>query len=131
MTNMEIWTSQEQQMEQRPAATLVAFASLLALPSWELEQAKHEELTNNPALELAESDICPRCGNLRLDGVCYFCLEEARFDLEEEQRHGVEASYNEEDFDLFSIVAAPRTLPEEMTELVHAALPNDDLFIAD
>jgi len=99
MTNMDLWTNQEQQMEQRPAATLVAFASLLALPSWELEQAMHQELANNPALELSEADICPRCGNMRNDGVCYFCLEQERFDLEEEPQRGVEPVYNEEDFD--------------------------------
>ena len=131
MTNMDLWTNQEQQMEQRPAATLVAFASLLALPSWELEQAMHQELANNPALELSEADICPRCGNMRNDGVCYFCLEQERFDLEEEPQRGVEPVYNEEDFDLFSIVAAPRTLAEEMTELAHPAVATEDVFIAD
>lgn len=130
MTNMELWVNQEQQMEQRPAATLVAFASLLALPSWELEQVMHQELANNPALELAEADICPRCGNMRNDGVCYFCLDEDRFDLESEQAHGGEVAVDE-DFDLFSVVAAPRTLAEDMTELAHAAMSKNDYFIAE
>ncbi len=130
MTNMELYTNQEQQMEQRPAATLVAFASLLALPSWELEQVMHQELANNPALELSEADICPRCGNMRNDGICYFCLDEERFDLDGERTRSIE-SIPDEDFDLFSVVAAPRTLAEEMTELVHAALPKEDHFIAE
>src|SRR5258706_4327774 len=91
----------------------------------------HQELANNPALELSEADICPRCGNMRNDGVCYFCLEQERFDLEEEPQRGVEPVYNEEDFDLFSIVAAPRTLAEEMTELAHPAVATEDVFIAD
>src|SRR5258708_36239306 len=85
MTDMELWMNQEQQMEQRPAATLVAFASLLALPSMELEQVVHQELANNPALELVEADVCPRCGNMRNDGICYFCLEDERYNLESEQ----------------------------------------------
>src|SRR6266849_11121600 len=99
MTNMELWVNQEQQMEQLPAATLVEVASLLALPSWELEQVMHQELANNPALELSEADICPRCGNMRNDGVCYFCLDQDRFDLDEEQYRASEPTYNEEDFD--------------------------------
>jgi RNA polymerase sigma-54 factor len=132
MSNMELWTNTEQQMEQRPAATLVAFASLLALPSWELEQAMHQEIANNPALELVESDVCPRCGNSRNDGVCYFCLEQERFDFEGEQSYAAsEPVVTDEEFDLFSIVAAPRTLAEELTELAHAALAREDHFIAD
>src|SRR4051812_36623228 len=131
MTNMEIWTNQEQQMEQRPAATLVAFASLLALPSWELEQAMHQELASNPALELTESDICPRCGNPRNDGICYFCLDQDRYDLDIERQRSAEISTIDEEFDLFNIVAAPRTLSEEMTELAHAAIPKEDHFIAE
>jgi RNA polymerase sigma-54 factor len=131
MTNMELWTNQEQQMEQRPAATLVAFASLLALPSWELEQAMHQELASNPALELSESDICPRCGNLRNDGICYFCLEQDRYDMDIERQRSAEINTMDEEFDLFNIVAAPRTLSEEMTELAHAALPKEDHFIAE
>jgi RNA polymerase sigma-54 factor len=130
MVNMEFWTTQEERMEQRPAATLIAFASLLALPSIELEQTMRQELAQNPALELSEADICPRCGNLRNDGICYFCLEAERFEMEGEIQHGAEP-IADEDFDLFSIVAAPRTLAEEMTELGHAALPKDDHFIAD
>src|SRR5690349_19823503 len=122
MTNMELWTNQEQQMEQRPAATLVAFAFLLALPSWELEQTMHQELASNPALELSESDICPRCGNPRNDSICYFCLDQERFTLEREQFRGVDAGSAEDEFDLFSIVAAPRSLSEEMSEMAHAAI---------
>lgn len=128
---MDMWIGQDQQMEQRPAATLVTFASLLALPSWQLEQAMYEELSQNPALELQEADVCPRCGNMRNDGICYFCLDQDRLDPEE-AFHNMEAGRPlEEDFDLFSIVAAPRTLAEELTELAHTALPKEDHFIAD
>ncbi len=131
MSNLEMWTNQEQQMEQRPAATLVAFAALLALPSWELEQTMHQELASNPALELAEADVCPRCGNPRNDGICYFCLDEERFDYEGERQRNAESVPLDEDFDLFSIVAAPRSLAEDLTELTHIAINKDDQFIAD
>jgi RNA polymerase sigma-54 factor len=131
MASLELWANQEQQMSQRPAATLVAFASLLALPSWELEQTMHQELVNNPALELAEADTCPRCGSPRNDGICYQCLDEERFDYEGERQRSAESTPLDEDFDLFGIVAAPRTLAEELTELAHIALDKDDLFIAD
>src|SRR5258708_14926740 len=131
MTDMDLWMNQEQQMEQRPAATLVAFASLLALPSMELEQVVHQELANNPALELVEADVCTCCGNMRNDGICYFCLEDERYNLESEQSITSLDSMPDEDFDLFSIVAAPRTLAEELTEIAHAALPKDDHFIVD
>src|SRR5258708_34198180 len=125
MSNLEMWTNQEQQMEQRPAATLVAFAALLALPSWELEQTMHQELASNPALELAEADVCPRCGNPRNDGICYFCLDEERFDYEGERQRSTEMVPLDEDFDLLSIVPAPRSLPEDLTELTHIALTKD------
>ncbi len=128
---MDMWMGQDQQMEQRPAATLVTFASLLALPSWQLEQTMYEELAQNPALELQEADVCPRCGNLRNDGVCYFCLEQDRIDPEDGFRNMESGSIQDEDFDLFSVVAAPRTLAEELTEMTHAALPKEDYFIAE
>src|SRR5690349_1932313 len=126
MANMELEMNVEQQMEQRPSATLIMFASLLALSSVELEQTMRTELIDNPALELVEVDICPRCGNACNEGVCYFCL-----DQESPRSNESSGSIHDDEFDLFSIVVAPRTLAEELTELAHTAIPKEDHFIAE
>ncbi len=131
MLEMELNITQELVMDQRPSATLVMFAHLLALPNWELEQAMNMELTNNPALELSEVDMCPHCGNIRTDGVCFSCLERNNSPLENRPNDDRGQDSDKEDFDLFSFVAAPRTLAEELTELAHITLPKRDQFIAE
>jgi RNA polymerase sigma-54 factor len=90
-------------------------------------------LINNPALELVEADICSRCGNARNDDVCYFCLDQERSDFDQESTLNSRASRsaNDEEFDMFSIVVAPRTLAEELTELAHTAVAKQDHFIAE
>src|SRR5258708_36581631 len=91
----------------------------------------NQELARNPALELDEADVCPRWGNTRNDGICYFCIDEERYDYEGERQRSAESVPLDEDFDLFSIVAAPRSLAEELTEVTHIAINKDDQFIAD
>src|ERR1041385_902036 len=133
MVNMQLDMNMEQQMEQRPSATLIMFASLLALSSLELEQTMRTELIDNPALELVEADICARCGNARNDGVCYFCLDQERSDYDRGSPLDSNTGpvTNDEEYDLFSMVVAPRTLAEELTELAHTALPKENHFIAE
>jgi RNA polymerase sigma-54 factor len=130
MANMEFSMQLTQRMEQRPTPSLIMFAALLALPNLELEQTMRLELTDNPALEMIELDICLRCSSARNDGVCYFCLEQAQQGTDRESLDNRTAN-NDDVFDLFSVVAAPRTLAEDLTELAHLAIPNADHFIAE
>src|SRR5260221_5775372 len=49
-------------MELQPWPQLITFAELLQLPALELEQRIERELAFNPALEQAETQVCPMCG---------------------------------------------------------------------
>ena len=49
-------------MELQPWPQLITFAELLQLPALELEQRIERELAFNPALERAETQVCPMCG---------------------------------------------------------------------
>ena len=55
-----------------PAASLVAYAQLLALPGAELEQTVAAELAQNPALLRDEAPACRACG-MPTDPPCPYC----------------------------------------------------------
>ena len=60
---------------QRPTVTpqLVMARTLLQLSSTELEQAISQELAENPALELIETQRCPKCGSPLRNAACPSC----------------------------------------------------------
>jgi RNA polymerase sigma-54 factor len=55
-----------------PTPALVAYATLLALPGAELEQAVADELAHNPALIQEEAPSCGTCG-MPTDPPCPYC----------------------------------------------------------
>lgn len=121
-------TDQQQQMEQRPSPTLVTFTQLLALSSQELQQAIHQELSENPALEFVErDDHCLRCGEPLIAGVCPRCEGLGDEDWEPE---GPVKEYDD-DFDPLNFTAAQMSLEESLRTELHMALPSEDHFIAD
>ncbi len=109
--------------EQHPSPTLLAYTRLLELPAWQLEQTIQFEVSQNPALELSEQDICKRCGSVRENGICFFCLER----MQDYSRDSFPTSYksdsDDEDFDMFAIVAAPRSMADVLLEDVRMLLP--------
>jgi len=111
--------------EQHPSPTLLAYTRLLELPAWKLEQTIQYEVSQNPALELTEQDTCKRCGSVREDGICFYCLERAQ-EYNRSLLYQSERAHNDdEDFDVFAVVAAPRPLNDMLLEDVRIILPSD------
>lgn len=110
-------------LEQHPSPTLLAYTRLLEMPAWQLEQTIQFEVSQNPALELSEQDICKRCGSIRENGICFHCLER----MQDYSRALFPTSYSsntdDEDFDMFAIVAAPRSMIEVLLEDTRLLLP--------
>lgn len=127
---MQFTMDAEQSMRvlQRPSPTLVAFTQILALSTYGLQQAIHNEIESNPALDLTEADVCMHCGSDLVRGLCPECM---RRDAEDERLLSAERPLGvDESFDLLSVVAAPRSLGEALLADLEAAVPESDRAIA-
>ena len=60
--------------QQRSAPWLIAANTILALSSADLACLLAEEVAQNPALELDERPLCPRCGQPLSGGSCSDCI---------------------------------------------------------
>ncbi|HXH96323.1 MAG TPA: hypothetical protein VNH40_03850, partial [Gaiellaceae bacterium] len=78
-----VQTGVELRFGMRPAPSLVAYATLLALAAHDLEQVVDRELELNPALERVEPERCTRCGGLLLASGCPAC---SRLRLSEDRK---------------------------------------------
>ncbi|HYN88220.1 MAG TPA: hypothetical protein VER55_06810 [Ardenticatenaceae bacterium] len=117
-----------QDMEQRPSPTLVTFTQLLALSSQELQYAIQQEIAENPALDLLDTDDhCVRCGEALIGPACPRC---DGLGDEDWQPESAVREYDD-DFDPFNFTAAQITLEESLMGELRAALPAEDHFIAD
>jgi RNA polymerase sigma-54 factor len=125
---MNIDPVQYQRQDQRPSPTLVTFTQILALSSYELQQAIHQELSENPALELIENeDNCFRCGDRLVVGICPRCDGLGDDDWQET----MPAQNYDEDFDPFTLIASQMSLAEALMQELVTVLPQEDYFIAD
>ncbi len=70
---MDLSLGQRMGTEQRIAPKMLAFYNLLAMNAAELEQAIADELSLNPALELASEAECPSCGAVLRGSTCHAC----------------------------------------------------------
>lgn len=130
--NLDASQYQEQYLEQqqRPSPTLVTFTQILALSSYELQQAIQEEISENPALELVDSDDnCLRCGERLIVGVCPNC-DGLRGDDDWTSEGRIEHDYDD-DFDPFTLIAAQMTLSEALMRELVTMLDKEDYFIAE
>lgn len=64
---MELTQQEFQEMRQGVSPRMVQASSILAMSSTDLLQAINQEATENPALEVEEVSVCPRCGD-KLEG---------------------------------------------------------------
>jgi len=119
---------QNHEMEMRPSPGLITFARLLTLPAWELEQTIQEEIQGNPALEMAEPEVCAVCGAPLVDGVCYECLRRDAEILDREER--TRQQEVDEEFDPLTLIAGQVNLGEELLQEVGTQIPEEDLPIA-
>lgn len=126
--NLDTGQYQFDRMEQRPSPTLVTFTQILALSSHELQQAIHQEISENPALELLDNDdTCMRCGERLFNGTCPRCDGMGDDDW---QSPGQSQEYDE-DFDPFTLIANQMSLSEALMYELVAILPKEDYFIAE
>jgi RNA polymerase sigma-54 factor len=127
--SMSMGMSYGQRMEMRPSPSLIAFTQILQLSGLELQQAIQQAVSENPALELVETDLCPACGDPLVEGgICLRCRRGE--DLAGAAARALVEPDEDEELDLFARVADQMTLYEHMVSELAAVLDEDDLALA-
>lgn len=133
---MELVQQESHEMRQTVSPRMVQASSILAMSSTDLQQAINQEADENPALEVEEVSVCPRCGDKLEGSICLTCGEgTAERDpteqfLEEEASRQV-SQLDDEDFDPLSVVATEISLPERLLQDLGQQLPSDEMPIAE
>lgn len=149
-TRLDLSYGMNAEQTMRVSPSLVAVNQILALSSQELQQEIRKELENNPALELTEHPVCPNCGDVIKGRVCQRCLTEnpsSVINSNSDYRNRGDDSYgddyylpeesysgngnHDEEFDPITIVAAEMPLSERILMELTAALPEEDMPIAE
>ena len=128
---------------QKVSPRLVAANYILELSSQELQQQISTELSENPALELVETPTCRVCGTELQGSICPRCIQRQKIgssstygpeghtspydDVPEGRNRGPD----DEDFDPLTRVASEQTLAEKLLMDMGAALPDEDMPIAE
>jgi RNA polymerase sigma-54 factor len=120
---------------------LVAANYILELSSQELQQQIATELNDNPALELVEMPTCRVCGTELQGSICPRCIQRQKGSSSAStygpDGHGYEEgdsryrSQDDEEFDPLTRVASEQTLSEKLLMDMGAALPDEDMPIAE
>ena len=134
MTDMQMMMGMgmQVQMQMKASPALIALNNMLILSTLELQQMIQQELEENPALELVESEeaVCQRCGRPLTGPTCIACLQEDMRMMESE-REDFSLPADDDEFDPLMLVAAPPTLSDNLVRDLHASLPKEEHFIAD
>src|SRR5947207_6628498 len=121
---------------------LVAANYILELSSQELQQAISNELADNPALELVDVPTCRVCGTELQGSICPRCIQRQKSGSSalssdahnyhyEDGADGRNRSPDDEEFDPLTRVASEQTLAEKLLMDMGAALPDEDMTIAE
>jgi RNA polymerase sigma-54 factor len=134
--------SQNQTLKVSPR--LVAANYILELSSQELQQQIATELNDNPALELVEIPTCRVCGTELQGSICPRCIQrqkgsassstygsEGRGYGYDEAGDSRSRATDDEEFDPLTRVASEQTLAEKLLMDMGAALPEEDMPIAE
>src|SRR5215212_10092558 len=133
--------SQNQTLKVSPR--LVAANYILELSSQELQQQIATELSENPALELVEIPTCRVCGTELQGSICPRCIQRQKVGSSSTYTNdGHSYSYDDgndarnrapddEDFDPLTRVASEQTLAERLLMEMGAALPDEDMSVAE
>jgi RNA polymerase sigma-54 factor len=132
MMDMSMGMEMAPQMQMKASPALIALNNMLILSTLELQQMIQNELEENPALEVTESDedLCSRCGRPIVSGACMYCLQEDMRILDAE-RDDYTGPIDEDEFDPLMLVATPPSLTESLIRDLRASLPHEDHFIAE
>lgn len=118
-----------QHMDMRPSPSLIQFTEILQLSGLEMQAAIRQAVDQNPALELAEVDTCPACGDPLLpDGTCLRCARGE--DLAGAATREL-AEAEEDDPDPLSRVADQMGLAEQVLAELASLLEAEDLPLAE
>ncbi|MCE7938554.1 RNA polymerase sigma-54 factor [bacterium] len=154
--SMHMGMGQGQRMDMRPSPSLIQFTEILQLSGVELQNVIEQAVADNPALELAEVDLCPVCGAaLMADGWCLQCRQRERMDgacpvcgnrltdgiclrcrrgdelVEDAARALVEPEDERDQFDFLLSIADQRGLHEHLLEELRMVLDAADMPIAE
>jgi RNA polymerase sigma-54 factor len=123
---------------------LVAANYILELSSQELQQQIATELSENPALELVEIPTCRVCGTELQGSICPRCIQHQKgsgsaslgpdsrsYNYEDGGGDSRNRTPDDEDFDPLTRVASEQTLAEKLLMEMGAALPEEDMPIAE
>lgn len=123
---------------------LVAANYILELSSQELQQQISTELSENPALELVEIPTCRVCGTELQGSICPRCIQHQKvgsastygtennsYSTEDGGGDSRARSGDDEEFDPLTRVASEQTLGEKLLMDMGAALPDEDMVIAE
>jgi RNA polymerase sigma-54 factor len=123
---------------------LVAANYILELSSQELQQQIATELSENPALELVEIPTCRVCGTELQGSICPRCIQHQKsgsasaygsdgrsYSYDDSPADSRNRGGDDEDFDPLTRVASEQTLAEKLLMDMGAALPEEDMTIAE
>jgi RNA polymerase sigma-54 factor len=128
---------------QKVSPRLVAANYILELSSQELQQQISTELAENPALELVETPVCRVCGTELQGSICPRCIQrqkvgssspygpEGHVSPYDDVPEGRNRGPDDDDFDPLTRVASEQTLAEKLLMDMGAALPDEDMTIAE
>ncbi len=123
MVAMELDFEQLQEQKQRNLPRLIEASYLLNLSAQELEAVIATELQENPALEIEEATLCPRCGGAIEGGYCATCLTELTAatppsDPDEDMFERIETirepRSQEDEFDEVMLIASELDVPGQL-----------------
>lgn len=111
---------------------IIVTSSLLALTNAELDAQVEAELAENPALEMADSLRCPRCGALVEKPPCPRCMQEllAGSVVNVDNGYRPEASRLSDDYDPMLQVVQPVRLADHILEQLRPMLDEDAIPVA-
>lgn len=134
---MKLTQQYQQRLVQKIDPRMIMANSMLQLSSMELTQLVEQELSDNPALEVEEDLVCPRC-NAPMEGVrcanCGFSFRDAIEDVPEvlAYEYGSGGSFEEDDeYDPFARVEAVVSLQEHLRLQLRAVGTRADYPIGD
>ncbi len=134
---MEQQFTQHHEQRQQALPRLIEANYLLQLSSQSLEAVIAEELQTNPALELTDATLCPRCGGTLDGGRCVACRDEAfaaqetavPIESDSENFH-TRREESEFDVDQFSLIATEGNVLDDIRADAFASLPEKDHAVA-
>ncbi len=133
---MDLLQHESQDMRQTVSPRMVQASSILAMSSTDLQQAISQEAQENPALEVEDVSVCPRCGDKLEGSVCITCGEgtaerDPTEQYLEEEAFRQTAQAEEDEFDPLTVVASEVSLSERLLQDLGAMLSADDMPIAE